>query len=239
VRMRPSPWSRRSMTSPRKTASYRQSAAGRMRCRVERRFSALAAGEQREGLGHRRAVGHHGEPELVGDLAALRARLGDHDGAHSLVPRDERDEHVDRAGAVDRPFRPTATGSTRCGSPATSPRSAGRSPPAPAPDPPHHRRPLKLGLPRTDRLRPQPGGRATRHRQPRHIEHRGRHDNYHRRRHHRRRLQKRAAAYVDSWDKATNAGWTVRELRALRLPEPPPEYRPKTRKRRKPNEMLT
>lgn len=39
-------------------------------------------------------------------------------------------------------------------------------------------------------------------------------------------------AYVDTWDKATAAGWTARELRALRLPEPPPEYRPKPRRRR-------
>lgn len=39
-------------------------------------------------------------------------------------------------------------------------------------------------------------------------------------------------AYVEAWDKATGAGWTVRELRALKLPEPPQGYRPKTRRRR-------
>lgn len=40
-------------------------------------------------------------------------------------------------------------------------------------------------------------------------------------------------SYVDAWDRAIAAGWTVRELRAVKLPEPPQEYRPKPRRRRK------
>lgn len=49
-----------------------------------------------------------------------------------------------------------------------------------------------------------------------------------------RQLRKAGRAYVDAWDTAAAAGWTTRELRALKLPEPPAEFRPRPRAKRKP-----